>query len=317
MKPVKGLHHVTAMAGDPQRNLNFYHGLLGQRLVKRTVNFDDPGTFHFYFADKVGSPGTVMTHFPWPRAGRGTLGNGETGSVSYAVAADSMGFWHKRLSTHGVTPGTPKASFGEEVMSFDDPDGMSVNLVAVNSPAHVEHWDGGAVPAEHILHGFRGVTLWLDAVDPTASLLVDQMGFTVAGEEDGRTRLISAADGPGHAIDLLARPGKGGGRFGVGSIHHIAFRVASDDEQLEYREALLAAGFNVTEVKDRQYFHSIYFRSPGGVLFEIATDAPGFLLDELVEALGSDLRLPPWLEPRRAEIAAALPPVVHPDQVAG
>jgi glyoxalase family protein len=302
------------MAGDPQRNLNFYHGLLAQRLVKITVNFDDPATYHFYFADKVGSPGTVMTHFPWPRARRGTVGNGETGAVAYSISPESLPFWRERLASHGISLAASQVRFGDEVLSFHDPDGIAVELITVESPPSIQTWDAANVPIEHALRGFHSVTLWLDDVDRTAALLIDHMGFAVAGQDNDRTRLVSTPHAPGHFIDLLARPGKGRGDFGVGSVHHIAFRAADDDQQLEYREALLAARFNVTEVKDRQYFHSIYFRSPGGVLFEIATDVPGFLVDETVESLGNGLRLPPWLEPRRSEIEASLQPVVHPDQ---
>lgn len=315
MKPIQGLHHITAMAGDPQANLAFYHDVLGQRLVKRTVNFDDPGTWHFYFADETGTPGTVMTFFPWPRARRGTLGNGETAAVAYAIPSGSVDYWRERLTARGVGVSDAGVRFDQPVLAFHDPDGMRLELIATDAPATIRHWRNGPVPAEHALRGFHSVTLWQEEVEPTAELLAAHMGYTAAGQEGDRIRLAAAAtDGIGLYVDLLYRPGQPGGRFGVGSIHHIAFRTVDDSEQQEYLDALHAAGFDVSPVRDRQYFHSIYFRSPGGVLFEVATDAPGFLLDEPAETLGEALKLPPWFEPRRAEIEASLPPIILPQE---
>ncbi len=301
------------MAGDPRANIDFYHTLLGQRLVKKTVNFDDPGTYHFYFADATGTPGTVLTFFPWPGARRGTPGNGEAAAVAYTIRPGSADFWRARLGAAGVVIGQSQTRFGQEVIPFRDPDGMAVELVVSDAPAAVQYWAEGPVPAEHALRGFHSVTLWLDEVERTAALLADQMGYTAAGQEGSRTRLAGASGDIGLYVDLLHRPGQPRGRFGVGSIHHVAFRTVDDDEQLAYQLALRAAGFDVTPVRDRQYFHSIYFRAPGGVLFEVATDAPGFLYDETAGALGSALRLPPWLEPRRAEIEAALPDLRQPE----
>ena len=312
MNPIQGLHHITAMAGDPQANLDFYHALLGQRLVKRTVNFDDPGTYHFYFADETGTPGTVLTFFPWPHAKRGTPGNGEATAVSYAIRPESIDYWRERLAAHGVTVGEPLTRFGETVLPFRDPDGMAVELVATAAPATVAHWSNGPVPAGHALRGFHSVTLWVGDGAATAALMIDHLGYKLAGSEGDRTRLAAASDAVGLYVDLVQRPGQPRGRFGTGSIHHVAFRTVDDAEQLEYLAALRAAGFGVSPVRDRQYFHSIYFREPGGVLFEIATDAPGFLYDEPVEALGEALRLPPWLEPRRAEIESFLPAISLP-----
>ncbi len=313
MNPIQGLHHITAMAGDAQANLDFYHALLGQRLVKRTVNFDDPGTYHFYFADETGTPGTVMTFFPWPMARRGEPGNGEAAAFAYAVGPSSLGYWRERLAAAGVVRGTAETRFGQTVLPFRDPDGIRLELVAVDDPPAVGHWADGPVPAEHALRGFHSVTLWLDETDATAALLTGQLGHTLAGREGARSRYSAAGDGAGLHVDLLHRPGQPRGRFGAGSIHHIAFRTADDAEQDAYQTALRAAGFGVTPVRDRQYFHSIYFRSPGGVLFEIATDAPGFLSDESAAELGRSLRLPPWLEPRRAEIESYLPAIELPD----
>lgn len=297
------------MAGDPQANLDFYHTVLGQRLVKRTVNFDDPGTYHFYFADETGTPGTVMTFFPWPHAKRGTPGNGETAAVAYAIRSESLAYWRERLTAHGISVAEGGTRFGEPVLAFDDPDGIRLELIATDTPATIRHWIDGPVPEDHALRGFHSVTLWLDEIEPTAGLLVAHMGYKFYGQEGSRARFAAASEDVGLYVDLLQRAGQPRGRFGVGSIHHIAFRTADDGEQQEYLDALRAAGFGVSPVRDRQYFHSIYFRSPGGVLFEIATDAPGFLLDETVESLGEVLKLPAWFEPRRAEIEAFLPPI--------
>lgn len=300
------------MAGDAQANLDFYHTILGQRLVKRTVNFDDPGTYHFYFADETGTPGTVMTFFPWPHARRGTPGNGEAAAFAYAIRPESVGYWRERLTAHGVSVSDGGLRFGQPVLSFHDPDGIQLELIATDAPSTIRHWGEGPVPADHALRGFHSVTLWLDEVEPTAALLVDHMGYTRAGKEGSRSRFAAASNDVGLYVDLLHRPGQPRGRFGAGSIHHVAFRTIDDAEQQEYLDALHDGGFAVSPVRDRQYFHSIYFRSPGGVLFEVATDAPGFLLDEPVERLGEALQLPAWFEPRREAIEAFLPPIALP-----
>lgn len=318
MQPIQGLHHVTAIASDPQANINFYQGVLGQRLVKTTVNFDDPGAYHFYFADATGTPGTVLTFFPWPHVKRGEPGNGETAAVAYRVGPESLAYWRDRLAGFGVTVAEIGGRFGAAGLAFRDPDGMRVELIADEGAAGVVEWANGPVPLPHALRGFHSVTLWLDAVEPTARLLVDELGYVEAGREGERTRYKAAADNVGLYVDIIHRQGQPRGRFGGGSIHHIAFRTVDDSEQLEYLSRLRGAGYGVTPVQDRQYFRSIYFRSPGGVLFEIATDGPGFLYDESPEELGQTLRLPDWYEPRRSEIEAALPPIRRtlPDGVA-
>ncbi|MBX3060457.1 MAG: ring-cleaving dioxygenase [Anaerolineae bacterium] len=309
MQPIQGLHHITAVAGDPQANINFYHQVLGQRFVKKTVNFDDPGTYHFYFADEVGTPGTVLTFFPWRHMRRGERGNGETAAVAYTIAPDSIGYWRERLAAHGVVVGEMQTRFDTAVLPFHDPDGMPLELIASGEKGNFRHWASGPVPEEHALRGFHGVTLWLNAVEPTAAVLTEQMGYTFVGQEGSRYRYRGASADGGLYVDILHRPGQRRGSFGAGSIHHIAFRTVDDSEQLEYLQSLRQAGLQVTPVQDRQYFHSIYFREPGGVLFEVATDAPGFLIDETVEELGSHLKLPPWYEQHRAEIENALPSV--------
>jgi glyoxalase family protein len=309
MNPVQGIHHITAVAGDPQANVDFYHNLLGQRLVKKTVNFDDPGTYHFYFADEIGTPGTILTFFPWRHMGRGQRGNGEVAATAYAINASSVDYWLERLAAHGVAVGERQLRFGAEVIPFQDPDGMALELVVREGPASLQHWSGGPIPPEHALRGFFGATLWVAEAQGTADLLTNSLGFTFVGQEGNRSRFQAASDDMGLVVDLLERPGMPAGRLGAGSVHHIALRTVDDVEQGEYHQALRAGGYSVSPVMDRQYFHSIYFRAPSGVLFEIATDAPGFLYDELIDELGTHLKLPPWLEARREDIERAVPPL--------
>jgi glyoxalase family protein len=309
MDAIKGLHHVTAVASDPQQNIDFYRNVLGQRLVKRTVNFDAPDTYHFYFADEIGNPGSVLTFFAWPSVRRGMRGNGETNSVAYNVPVGSLSFWQEHLSRNGITPKPIEMRFDENVLAFTDPDGMGVELVETADLPRINFWQEGPIPKEYALHGFHSVTLWLDDVEPTAALLTDLMGFEPAGQDGNRHRFTADQNALGHTIDLLERPGKPQAGFGVGSIHHIAFRVPGDEEQLQYQSLIGNAGFNVTQVMDRSYFHSIYFRERGGVLFELATDTPGFAIDEPVQALGEGLKLPEWYEPNRAAIKKSLLPI--------
>lgn len=310
MHSIQGLHHITAVAGDPQANVDFYHHVLGQRLVKTTVNFDDPGTYHLYYGDETGTPGTVLTFFPWRQMPAGVAGNGEAAVVAYAVPSPSLGWWHSRLAGFEIEVEVA-VRFGAEVLTLHDPDGMRLELVADDRPVRFEYWAEGPIPEVHALRGFHSVALWLAETETTAALLTGQMGYTRRGQEDHRTRYESAAPVMGVAVDLVHRPGLPNGSFGAGSIHHIAFRVADDAEQLGYRSMLLRSGQAVTTVQDRQYFHSIYFRTQGGVLFELATDTPGFASDETVANLGSSLKLPAWLEPQRAAIERRLPPLIR------
>ncbi|HLF87785.1 MAG TPA: ring-cleaving dioxygenase [Anaerolineales bacterium] len=307
MKPIQGLHHITAVASDPQNNVDFFHLILGQRLIKRTVNFDDPGTYHFYYGDEIGTPGTIMTYFPWQHVRQGKPGNGETGAVGYTIRPESIGFWQSWLKKNGISVGEIETRFGADVLTFEDPGGMAMELIASDEPATLHHWEAGPIPEFHALKGFHGVTLWLDEVEPTANLLTGPMGYQFVGQEGNRYRYKGASNDIGLYVDILHRPGQPYGQFGAGSVHHIAFRTVDDEEQLEYQQTLRQAGYGVTPVRDRQYFHSIYFRSPGGVLFEVATDAPGFLYDEPVSELGTNLKLPPWLDEHRLGITQALP----------
>jgi glyoxalase family protein len=302
MEPIRGLHHVTAVARDPQRNVDFYRNVLGQRLVKRTVNFDSPDTYHFYFADETGTPGSVLTFFAWPNMKRGVHGNGEANGVAYHVPRGSFEFWQEHLNRNGIQTESIENRFGQQVLPLSDPDGMRLELVESESTPFTRFWEDGPISRAAALNGFHSVTLWLDEVKPTADLLVAHMGYQAAGQEGDRHRFVGDEKSIGNIVDLVQRPGKMQAGFGTGSIHHIAFRVPSDEKQLEYQSALGQAGFGVTPVMDRSYFHSIYFRERGGVLFEIATDTPGFLIDEPGETLGEALKLPEWLEPNRVEI---------------
>ncbi len=309
---IPGIHHVTAIASDPQTNLDFYTSVLGLRLLKVTVNFDDPGTYHFYFGDEVGHPGTILTFFPWPGARRGRRGTGEVGATAFSVPEGALNFWRAHLTQHSVAISETQVRFGEEVLVFSDPDGTQLELIAHAGAGRHEPWAGGPIPPDYAIRGFHGVTLWLAEEAPSAALLMDVLGFERVGKEGARSRFKAASDDTGVYADILERPDLAPGQMGAGSVHHVAWRTANDEEQQIWRATLLDLGYQVTPVRDRQYFHSIYFHEPGGVLYEIATDPPGFMLDESPEELGSQLRLPPWLEPRRSELEAALPPIRRP-----
>ena len=308
MNRIQGLHHITAVASDPQANVDFYEQVLGQRLIKTTVNFDDPGTYHLYYGDEIGTPGTILTFFPWLHMGRGRAGAGETVTVAYHVPLDSLGFWAEHLERHAVEVTRVGERFGQATLEFADPDGMMLALVASREVTELKHWNSGPIPEKQAIRGFQGVTLRLSSIEATGALLTEQFGYDFVGQENGLYRYKAESD-VGAVVDIEHLPNADRGRFGAGSIHHIAFRTVNDDEQKEYQQALRSAGHDVTDVRDRQYFHSIYFREPGGVLFEVATDAPGFLVDEDVASLGSSLKLPPWIEPRREHIEKRLPPI--------
>jgi glyoxalase family protein len=307
-----GLHHVTAIASDPQRNLDFYVGVLGLRLVKRTVNFDDPGSYHFYFGDAVGTPGTILTFFPWPNVRQGRRGAGEVEATAFAIPTGSEDYWLERLKEHRVAAEHATGRFGEPVIRFADPDGMGLELIAGTTPS-VTDWNEGPIPAVHAVRGFHGVTLALANPEPTAQLLTGSLGYEIVRAEGDSLRLRAAGDSaPGKIIDLLRVADGRRGITAAGSVHHIAFRAPDEATQIAWREGLVALGYGVSPVMDRTYFRSIYFREPGGVLFEIATDGPGFTHDESVEELGENLHLPAWMESARPRIEAVLPPITIP-----
>ena len=314
-RQIPGIHHVTAIAADPQRNVDFYTEILGLRLVKLTVNFDDPGTYHLYYGDESGRPGTILTVFPWPGATRGRRGTGQVAVTSFLVAEGALDYWEDRLARHGATTGPRERRFDEEALPFLDPDGMQIELVAGPDAGPASTWQGSPVPLDYAIQGFHGVTLWENDPEPTMELLAQTMGFQPAGETGPRFRFRGAGQGPGTAVDVVHLPTGQRGWGGAGTVHHVAWRTPDDAQQLAWREDLSDAGIYVTPVMDRQYFHSIYFREPGGVLFEIATDPPGFLQDERLETLGTRLMLPPWLEARRAEVEALLPELELPGRI--
>jgi glyoxalase family protein len=308
--PPTSLHHVTAIAGDPQRTIDFYVGLLGLRLVKRTINFDDPSTYHFYFGDAVGTPGTILTFFPWPAARPGQRGAGEVEATAFAISDGSVGYWLDRLREYHVSAERLPERFGEEVIRLVDTDGMLLELVASNHHGEIRPWTEGPVPLEHSICGFHSVSAALERHQETAAFLTEIFGYRLAHEIGNRFRFTAPGDpGPGKTIDLLWKPDAPPGRFGAGSVHHIAFRVADDQQQNAWRQKLVDIGYDVSPVMDRVYFHSIYFREPGGVLFEIATDPPGFTADESIDQLGTALRLPPWMEKARPQIERKLPKI--------
>jgi len=310
---ITGIHHVTAIATAPQTNVDFYGDVLGLRLVKRTVNFDDPSTYHLYWGDERGSPGTILTFFPWPLARRGSRGTGQATVTSLSVPEGSLGWWRDRLRDQGIVVEDPSPRFAEEAMTLLDPDGLKLELVAHAGAARREPWSGGPVPEQHAVRGVYSVTLTEQGYESTAELLTEVLGFRRAGELRERFRFeVGDPEGPGTRLDVICVPEGSAGRISAGTVHHVAWRVSSDEDQKAWRTRLAERGLNVTPVLDRRYFRSIYFREPGGVLFEIATDPPGFLLDEAASDLGTGLRLPPWLETSRAAIEAALPPIALP-----
>ncbi len=305
-----GIHHVTAIAEDPQENVDFYAGVLGLRLVKKTVNFDDPGSYHLYYGDAAGSPGTIITFFSWPGAPRGRIGTGQVSATSFAVPQDSLGYWLERLLQHGVRFDQPVRRFDETVVAISDPDGLAIELVARPDTLDGEVWKGSSVPPEHAIRGIPGVTLSERSAEVAENVLTNLLGFEKVEEEDSRTRYLAVtADSDGSFADVLALPEGAAGQTAVGTVHHVAWRAPDEETQEAWREELAVRGLHVTPVLDRNYFRSIYFREPGGVLFEIATDQPGFAVDEEADHLGESLKLPSWLEKDRERIEESLPPV--------
>jgi glyoxalase family protein len=300
-----GIHHVTAIGGDPERNAEFYVGTLGLRLVKRTVNHDDTDTYHLYYGDAVGTPGTNVTFFPWTDAGRqGEFGAGQTEFTAFSIPAGSVDYWTDRLDTHGVEYERDER-YGEAVLRFEDPDGIGLELVAHDGERLGEPWDEGPVPAAHQIRGLYGVTLAVADLGPTAEVL-EGIGFERVDEHEGRVRFDTGEDRIGTVVDLVETDVPRGA-MGVGTVHHVAFELPDETAQEEMRERLAGAGMDATGIIDRKYFRAIYAREPGGVLFEFSTPDPGFAVDEDVDSLGEDLVLPAWLEDRREEIEASLP----------
>lgn len=308
-KTIGGLHHVTAITADAQKNIDFYCGVLGLRLVKLTVNFDDPGTYHLYYGDELGRPGTAMTFFAWPGAQRGRVGPPQVTVTAFAVPTGAIDYWSERLKKHDVQPQAIIERFGQRVLTFTDTDAMPLELVESPNPKG-EAWAKGPVPIEHAIRGFHSVTISEEGYEDTARLLTDVMGFKAAGNEQNRFRYqAGSGDGRADTVDVLCVPDARHGGMGAGVVHHVAFRTKDDAQQAAWHKQIAGLGFNISPVMDRTYFHSIYYREPGGVLFEIATESPGFVVDEAAEQLGSQLMLPPQFQPYRAQIQRVLPAV--------
>ncbi|WP_296700088.1 ring-cleaving dioxygenase [Algoriphagus sp.] len=308
MKPlISGIHHITAIAGNPQANVDFYSGVLGLRLVKKTINFDAPDVYHFYFGDELGRPGTIFTTFPFTGARKGTKGTGELTYTAFSIPSNSLDFWIERLKKYGVAVSDILTRFGEKLIRFEDHDGMGIELVANDSDDR-SGWTYGQVPQEYSIKGFYGATLNLRSKELTEQLLVNHMDYRFIAQEGDRFRYGTEGK-PGDLLDILVNPNGNRGMQSAGTVHHIAFRTENASSQLKVQEILMNNGYQVTEVKDRNYFTSIYFREPGGVLFEIATDEPGFAIDEEEAHLGELIKLPDWAEPNREKIEKNLTPV--------
>lgn len=307
---IHGLHHVTAMAGDPQQNVDFYAGILGLRLVKKTVNFDAPDVYHLYYGDETGLPGSIMTFFPFRNMRPGKAGFGQAARTTFSISKGSVDYWLKRLEQFEIPYQAPVERFDEIVIAFEDWDGLGLELIANDNDVRIP-FTYGHIPLEHAIKGFYSVEVWESNYERTERILVNQLEHNFVAEQGARRRYMTGtAEQPGQFIDIVWDGAESHGSGGSGTVHHIAFDTPSDETQLHLRERLLSAGHHVTEVLDRQYFHSIYFREPGGVLFEIATTTPGFLFDEKIDQLGTGLKLPPWEEKRRDYIENLLQPII-------
>jgi len=304
---ITGLHHLTAIATAPQANIDFYAGLLGLRLIKKTVNFDDPTAYHLYYGDAAGTPGSIVTFFYWPDSRPGRIGPGQSTAINLSVPRSALDYWQRRLERHAV-PSERRTRFDEELLRFSDPDGIPVELTAVDADGRAG-WSGAGVPPESAVRGMHTAELTVSQTQPTEELLTRVMGYRLVRRDGNRARFETTPTGPGHTIDLIVDAATPRGTGGAGTIHHLAFRVATDDAQIEMQARLGRAGYRVSEVRDRNYFRSIYYREPGGILFEVATDIPGFTVDEPLESLGTALKLPPQFESARGDIAARLPPL--------
>lgn len=304
-KKTTGIHHISAIVGHPQENVDFYAGVLGLRLVKKTVNFDDPGTYHLYFGDEGGKPGTIITFFPWPNAYQGRIGDGQVGVTTYVVPEGALPFWANRLATFSIQ--FRKAErFGEQVLQFDDPHGLHLELVA-RKEGDPNGWEIGNITQDVAIKGFGGATLYSSHPEATAKVLTELLGLEMVATEAEFTRYQSSAD-IGNIVDLKMVPGRKG-QMGVGTVHHIAWRAKDDEDHLEWQQYVADHGQYVTDVKDRNYFNAIYFREAGEILFEIATDPPGFAHDESYETMGNELKLPLQYEHNREELESTLVPI--------
>lgn len=304
---VSGIHHITAIAGNARRNHAFYTNVLGLRFIKKTVNFDDPHTYHFYFGDEAGTPGTILTFFPWEGINKGRQGTGMATEIAYSVPPDSLAFWMERLKEFSVKVSASGTRFGEHYLGFEDPDGLPLTLIVPTTGDNRRPWETEGVGAQVATRGFHSITLTLKSVARTAMVLTDILDYKLAGQEGNRYRYVTDAVTNAAIVDLIEAPTVESSYNASGTIHHVAFRVRDEKVLMEFREKVVDHGLPITDKIDRNYFFSLYFREPGGVLFELATDNPGFTVDEPLAELGSHLKLPPQHERNRAAIEKVLP----------
>lgn len=307
MFTASGIHHITAMASDPKKNFDFYTRVLGLRFIKKTVNYDDPSTYHFYFGDKTGTPGTILTFFPHPGLAQGRHGTGQAVEIVFTIPKKAMSFWLNRFHSLGIDYQGPEKRFDETVLRIQDPDGLMLELVGVEDLPDNRLWSTDEIGSDVSIRGFHSISLWVDDHKKTEALLTGQLGFDFVGNEGSRYRYSTGKPGLGQIVDIRSIPGMWKGAPGAGTIHHVAWRVGDEEAELKTRAALEEAGMRLTKVIDRNYFRSVYFREPNGILFELATDNPGFDVDESVKTLGQDLKLPERYESHRDAIIAALP----------
>jgi len=307
MNTILGLHHITAIAGNARRNQAFYTKTLGQRMVKKTVNFDDPGTYHFYFGNESGAPGTILTFFPWESIGAGRTGTGMATGIGYSVPKDSLEFWQDRLTKAGAKQGPISQRFGESFLPLQDPDGLNLELIAPNTTDTRTAWTTPETREDNAIKGFHSVTLTLRSIKPTATILTEIFGYKLLEQDGNRYRYFTDAIDNANIVDLVESPSESHGYNAAGTNHHVAFRVKNDDILMEFRDRIAKKGLQITPKIDRDYFFSLYFREPGGVLFELATDNPGFTRDEPLSELGTHLKLPAQYEQQRSRIEAVLP----------
>ncbi|MFD2864986.1 ring-cleaving dioxygenase [Mucilaginibacter antarcticus] len=304
---IKGIHHITAIAGNAKRNVNFYTDTLGLHLVKKTVNFDDPNTYHLYYGDTVGAPGTILTFFPWEGITAGRRGARQATEIGYSIPQGSLDFWLKRMEDHNIIHNKVANKFGEDYLTVLDPDGLKLELTVAQNADNRLPWETNEIKAENAIKGFHNITITTNKIEPTAKILTDVFGYKLLEQHVNRYRFITDTVDNANIVDLVEVAGEVAGHVAGGSVHHVAFRVSDEKTLMEYRDKIEALGLNITDKIDRNYFYSLYFREPGGVLFEIATDNPGFDVDEPADELGQKLMLPAQYEGRRAEIEKILP----------
>lgn len=304
---ILGIHHITAIAGNAKKNYDFYTRILGLRLIKKTVNFDDPHTYHFYYGDEKGNPGSILTFFPWEGITAGRRGTKQVTEIGYSVPKGSLDFWQKRFEQHNVIYNKPAEKFGERYLTFLDPDGLKFELTEANTPDERPQWVTNEIGKENAVHGFHHITITTNKMEGTATVLTKIFGYKLLKNEVNRYRFTTDNVKYAAIVDLVEAPGEAIGHVAAGSVHHVAFRVKDEETLMYFRDQVVAMGLNITEKIDRNYFYSLYFREPGGVLFEIATDNPGFTVDESLEELGTNLKLPAQYESIREEIEGILP----------